>query len=133
MRNKDKFRILDVNLNRAREGLRVIEDIIRFSGEDRKLYQKLKRTRHSLSRITKEVYPQMLASRDSKNDIALSQKEKKRRDVKDILSSNFKRVEEATRVLEEFSKLVSADAGYKFKRIRFQIYTIEKDIGSARM
>ncbi len=126
--NSSKYRILDANLNRAREAFRVVEDIVHFSGNDRVLYGKLKRIRHDLSRLAKNIYPRLLASRDSRRDVSLSGKEKRREDVRDILIANLKRAEESIRVLEEFAKLISVDAGYRLKRIRFRTYGIEKDL-----
>lgn len=125
---QNKYRLLDANLNRSREGLRVIEDVARFLYNDKELCKKLKNLRHNLSKITKSVYPRLVKSRDSKKDVGLSIKEGKRGNLKDILFANFRRVEEGIRVLEEFSRLISADAGDRFKKIRFKVYGIEKEI-----
>jgi len=127
MKKEGVFRILDVNLNRAGEGLRVIEDIVRFVEEDEVLYGRLRRIRHGITGVLREAYPQLIFSRDSEKDIALPRKEKKRRNTGEIAYSNFRRVEEALRVLEEFSKLVSGSAGYRFKRLRFRVYAVEKE------
>ena len=125
---QNKYRLLDANLNRSREGLRVIEDVARFLYNDKELCKKLKNLRHNLSKITKSVYPRLVKSRDSEKDVGLSIKEGKRSNLKDILFANFRRVEEGIRVLEEFSRLISADAGDRFKKIRFKVYGIEKKI-----
>ena len=125
---QNKYRLLDANLNRAREGLRVIEDVARFLYNDKKLSQKLKNLRHDLSKVTRKVYPRLVKSREPGKDVGLTIKEGKRSNLKDILFANFRRVEEAIRVLEEFSRLISADAGDRLKRIRFRIYGIEKEI-----
>ncbi|MFB0527779.1 MAG: thiamine-phosphate pyrophosphorylase [bacterium] len=125
---QNKYRILDANLNRAREGLRVIEDVARFLYNDRELCRKLKNLRHNLSRIARNVYPRLVKSREPEKDVGLSIKEGKRDSLKDILFANFRRVEEGIRVLEEFSRLISADAGDRFKKIRFKVYGMEKEI-----
>jgi thiamine-phosphate pyrophosphorylase len=119
---------LDANLNRAREGLRVIEDVVRFLYNDKELSRKLRNIRHELSIITGKIYPRLLKSRDSENDVGLTFKEGKRKNLRDILIANFRRAEEGIRVLEEFSRLISADAGDRLKKIRFKVYTIEKEI-----
>jgi thiamine-phosphate pyrophosphorylase len=125
--NKGKiYRIIDANLNRAREGLRVIEDWSRFIFNDKTTAPQLKKMRHELSRVTTDIYPELIGGRDSTGDIGASPKENKRPDSRSVLIANFRRVEEAVRVLEEFSKIISAEAGYKFKKIRFRMYTIEK-------
>jgi thiamine-phosphate pyrophosphorylase len=125
---ENKYRLLDANLNRAREGLRVIEDVVRFLYNDKELSRKLRNIRHELSIITGKIYPRLLKSRDSENDVGLTFKEGKRKNLRDILIANFRRAEEGIRVLEEFSRLISADAGDRLKKIRFKVYTIEKEI-----
>ncbi|NIM02949.1 thiamine-phosphate pyrophosphorylase [bacterium] len=125
---QNKYRILDANLNRVREGLRVIEDVARFLYNDEKLCKKVRALRHNLSKITKSVYPRLVKSREPEKDVGLSIKEGKRSNIKDIVSANFRRVEEGIRVLEEFSRLISADAGDRFKKIRFKVYGMEKEI-----
>ncbi|HAM38802.1 MAG TPA: thiamine-phosphate pyrophosphorylase, partial [Elusimicrobia bacterium] len=67
-------------------------------------------------------------SRDSQSDIFREKKESCKEDVKSVVVSNIKRAEESLRVLEEFSKIISVDAGAKFKKIRFDIYKLEKEI-----
>ncbi len=122
------YRIIDVNINRAREGLRVIEDGARFIFNDKKLTDQIKKVRHNIDIISRRVYPELISARDSDKDVGAKQKEKKRNNLQGLLTANFKRIEEAMRVLEEFSKLISNGAGYKFKQIRFKIYIIEKEI-----
>ena len=124
----NKYRILDANLNRAREALRVLEDIVRFSTDDSSLSGELKKLRHDLSGLAEKIYPKLLAGRDSSRDVGRATREKTRRDARGILIANFKRVQEAMRVLEEFAKLISVDAGNKLKRIRFRVYSIEKKV-----
>lgn len=128
LKMQNKYRLLDANLNRAREGLRVIEDVARFLYNDKELCKKLRNLRHNLSKITQSVYPRLVKSREPEKDVGLSIKEGKRSNLKDILFANFRRVEEGIRVLEEFSRLISADAGVRFKKIRFKVYGIEKKI-----
>jgi len=130
MKMLNKYRLLDANLNRAREGLRVIEDVARFLYDDKKLSQKIRNLRHNLTNVTKSIYPRLLKSREPERDVGLTIKEGKRSNLKDILFANFRRVEEGIRVLEEFSKLISADAGDRLKKIRFKIYGIEKEIAT---
>ena len=60
------FRVCDANLNRLKEGIRVIEDIMRYRDNNKELSSKLKQLRHK-ARIkeTKEL----LENRDSINDV----------------------------------------------------------------
>jgi len=106
----------------------VIEDIARFLYNDKKLFQKLRNLRRSLSKITATIYPRLVKSREPETDVGRTIKEGKRGSLKDVLFANFRRVEEGIRVLEEFSRLISADAGERLKRIRFKVYAIEKEI-----
>lgn len=64
--NNKELRLLDANLNRLREGIRVIEDIFRYILDDKTTSLRLKELRHK-SRI--ENYNELLKSRDIKNDV----------------------------------------------------------------
>jgi thiamine-phosphate pyrophosphorylase len=122
--NKDHLRILDANLNRLREGIRVVEDIFRYIYNDSSTASKLKELRH-LSRI--DLYDDLLSSRDIKNDVLKSttKSESTREDITSILIANFKRAQESARVLEEFTKMLSGDVSSKFKHIRYELYDLE--------
>ena len=125
------YRILDANFNRAREGLRVCEEVSRFVLDDTKLASSFKRLRHS---VTKHVlslpasYSTIVASRDSENDCGRRSfvAGKKKSSVKEVFIRNIKRAEEATRVIEEFSKLIDQKVAAQFQKIRFTIYDLEK-------
>ena len=51
-----------------------------------------------------------------------------KQDIDSILLANFKRAQESSRVLEEFSKLISNEDSENFKYIRYELYDIEKNI-----
>lgn len=126
--NNKIYRLIDANLNRAREGLRVIEDTARFIFNDASLYRRIRLLRHSLTEITKKNYPSLIKSRNSVGDAGRAILEHKRKNLKDLMIANFRRVEEALRVLEEYSRLISVSAGSRFKDIRFRTYDCEKEI-----
>jgi len=128
MENQKIYRIIDANLNRSREGLRVVEDFARFVLSNDKISSEIKKQRHKIDRIARTVYSQLVSSRNSKNDVFRRTKEPRKKNGFSVVVSNIKRVEESLRVLEEFSKIISASAGSKFKKIRFKIYDIEKEI-----
>ena len=130
---KDKvFRIIDANLNRSREGLRVCEDIARFGLNSRTLAQELKSVRHSISASAigfAGKLKELSASRDSEEDVLKSSRldsEMKRRTFADIFAANIERVKESLRVMEELFKLINVKGSSKFRNLRFKIYTIEK-------
>ncbi|HAX61413.1 MAG TPA: thiamine-phosphate pyrophosphorylase [Elusimicrobia bacterium] len=125
---KNILRIIDANLNRAKEGLRVVEDFARFVLEEARLSSDIKKLRHQIDKIARKIYPQLVLSRNSESDIFREKKESGKKDKFAVVVSNIKRAEESLRVLEEFSKTISANAGAKFKKIRFKIYGIEKEI-----
>ncbi|MCB4791723.1 MAG: thiamine-phosphate pyrophosphorylase [Elusimicrobia bacterium] len=123
---QNELRLIDANLNRCREGLRVIEDTLRFILDDGKLYKKVRSLRHKLETGTKKLYPELISNRDSSRDAGRSIKEGRRGSIKGILIANFKRSQESLRVLEEYSRLIASGAGRSFKEIRYSVYDIEK-------
>jgi len=120
-------RVVDANLNRLKEGIRVIEDIMRYRDNNKTLSKKLKELRHK-SRV-QETY-ELLKYRDSINDVLRSsmQSELNRSDTLSILTANFKRGEESARVLEELYKLENIEYSENFKYIRYELYNLEKEI-----
>lgn len=119
------LRLLDANLNRLREGIRVVEDIFRYIYNDKQTASKLKNLRH-LSRI--DIYSELLDSRDIVNDVLKksTSSEQSREDLNSILIANFKRAQESSRVIEEFGKLISNEVSENFKHIRYELYDLEK-------
>ncbi|MDD2290885.1 MAG: thiamine-phosphate pyrophosphorylase [Aliarcobacter sp.] len=122
--NENYLRLIDANLNRLREGIRVVEDIFRYVYNDKQTALKLKELRH-LSRL--ENYIELLETRDVKNDVLRSsiKSEQNRTDLYSILIANFKRAQESSRVLEEFCKLISIKDSENFKYIRYELYNLE--------
>ena len=122
--NENYLRLIDANLNRLREGIRVVEDIFRYIYNDKQTALKLKELRH-LSRL--ENYIELLETRDVKNDVLRSsiKSEQNRTDLYSILIANFKRAQESSRVLEEFCKLISIKDSENFKYIRYELYNLE--------
>ena len=121
----DLFRVIDANLNRLKEGIRVIEDIARYLQNDKATATKLKTLRHQ-SRI--DDLQNLLASRDSVNDVLRPtvESEMNRASVESILVANYKRAQESSRVLEEMYKIIDPALSENFKQIRYELYTLEK-------
>ncbi|HBU69050.1 MAG TPA: thiamine-phosphate pyrophosphorylase [Elusimicrobia bacterium] len=126
VKNKRFLRIFDVNLNRCREGLRVIEDSARFIFDKPSIYKKTRALRHALDLATREIYPELVSGRDSQKDAGRVIKEGGRESVASVLSANFRRVQESLRVLEEYSRLISPGMGRAVKKARFSAYSLEK-------
>lgn len=121
------YRVIDANLNRLKEGIRVVEDIMRYRDNNKELSSKLKELRH-LARVEETI--QLLQNRDSMNDVLRSttKSELNRIDAISILSANFKRAQESGRVLEELFKLSNPTYSENFKYIRYELYNLEKEI-----
>lgn len=121
------FRVIDANLNRLKEGIRVVEDIMRYKNNNKILSHKLKNLRH-IANVQESL--ELLKYRDSTNDVLRQtvKSEMNRADLTDIILANFKRAQESSRVLEEIYKLSNATYSENFKHIRYELYTLEKEI-----
>jgi thiamine-phosphate pyrophosphorylase len=125
-------RILDANLDRSREGLRIIEEWCRFGLDDSDLAQECKNLRQELA-----VWhtPELRAARNTPGDVGTSlthEGEEQRQSIEQLLVANFSRVQEALRVLEEYSKLVTGNMSSSCKQFRYRVYTLESQLVSYR-
>ena len=126
------FQIIDANLNRTREGLRVCEDIARFTIADRDITMSLKLIRHGVTGAVldskKLSLIRLLQARDTKKDVLkfVDFKKGKGADITVIFMSNMERVKESLRVLEECSKVIDENMSRKYRRLRFNAYEVEK-------
>ncbi len=120
------YRVIDANLNRLKEGVRVIEDIARYINNDKDLASKLKAIRHQ-SRI--DDLTNLLNSRDSVNDVLRPTvtSEMNRDSLESIIIANYKRAQESSRVLEEMYKIVDPALSENFKSLRYALYQLEKE------
>ncbi|HEX4129333.1 MAG TPA: thiamine phosphate synthase [Pirellulales bacterium] len=123
------LRILDASANRAREGLRVVEDYVRFALDDRALTETLKQLRHDLAAALHRFdVAELLASRDTPGDVGTAvttSAEGQRDSLSNVAAASFKRVEEALRSLEEYGKLIDPAAAAAFEQLRYRAYTLE--------
>jgi len=128
------LRIIDANLNRIGEGLRVLEDIARLLLDDADLSQQLKDMRHEMVKVDLSLEQQFLQARNSEGDVGINleaSNEKKYKELSATVVANSRRVQEAMRVLEELAKNPGVPLeSDKFKRARFALYTIEKKLFS---
>jgi len=127
MLEPELFRVVDANLNRLKEGIRVVEDIMRYRDNNKELSSKLKNLRHKATISENE---ELLKHRDSINDVLRPtiKSELNRSDIKSIIIANFKRAQESSRVLEELYKLSDSTYSENFKYIRYELYNLEKEI-----
>jgi thiamine-phosphate pyrophosphorylase len=128
----DAARILDANANRAREGLRVVEDYCRFVLDDAFLTRELKQLRHDLAGALASLPSHLLLeSRDTRYDVGTlisTSSEQQRDSPLDVAAVNLKRLQEALRTLEEFGKIHSTTMAAAIEQFRYRAYTLERAI-----
>jgi len=118
-------RLIDANLNRLKEGLRVIEDICRYIHNDKILTPQIKKLRHQLQTAYSK---DRLQYRDILGDVqkTSTHSELQRNTLDDLSIANFSRAQESARVLEEVFKLQNIEHSELFKELRYHIYDIER-------
>ncbi|MFO7772534.1 MAG: thiamine phosphate synthase [Dehalococcoidia bacterium] len=138
--SRQPLRMIDANLNRSSEGLRVLEDVARFLFDDAELRQRLRTLRHDLARETRSVRVKLLSQRDSEHHggrpYPSAVEELDRETIAlpsllELVTANAKRVEEALRVIEELAKLPEISPmlnSARLEQARFALYTLERDL-----
>jgi thiamine-phosphate pyrophosphorylase len=121
-------RLLDANLDRAREGLRVLEDWARFALDRPDLVARSKDLRQRLGRRHQERYK---LARHTASDPAAGMShpaQAERQNGASILAANAGRVQEALRVLEEFGRMEDPALAAEAAAIRYALYDLEVDL-----
>jgi len=130
------FRALDAAANRAREGLRVVEDFVRFVLDDRHLTDLCKRFRHDLTATLNRVPTEhRLAARETRADVGTvlaTPGEERRRETAQVLTANLVRLQEGLRSLEEFGKLIDREMAAELKQLRYRSYTLQRAVEITR-
>lgn len=118
------FRIIDCNINRVCEGLRVIEDIARFKFNSIHISRELKKLRHKVRTLSMDFDLNIIIYRDTTDDIGPEVDETlrivRKHTTQSLISANFKRVQEGLRSLEETTQ------NREFESIRYSSYQLEK-------
>jgi thiamine-phosphate pyrophosphorylase len=126
-------RILDASLNRAAEGLRVVEDYVRFVLDDAHLSSLAKQLRHDLAAASAALPAiERHAARDTQADVGTSIStiaESHRPDAWSVCQASLERTKQSLRSLEEYGKIVAAEFGSRFEAFRYRLYTLEAAIG----
>ncbi len=135
----DAGRVVDANLNRARESLRVLDDYCRFVLNDAVLTEQVKQLRHDLAEASRLVPAgHLIASRDTAGDVGTTVSaagEYTRRSPAEVASVNLKRLQESLRSVEEFGKVFGPEFGRRVEGVRYRSYTLERAVaanGAAR-
>ena len=121
-------RILDANLDRAREGLRIVEEWCRFGLNDASLTAECKDLRQ---RLAQWHTTDLRAARDTPSDPGTDlthAAEMERPSLDALLQANLCRVQEALRVLEEYSKIDRPEMAAACKQLRYRVYTLESKL-----
>ncbi|NLY76313.1 MAG: thiamine phosphate synthase [Firmicutes bacterium] len=129
---KKLWRIVDAELNRIGEGLRILEDLARFYYENPNLTSELKQLRSKAAALANPFRSNLLKERDAERDPGreLSQKLRldSRQDLSELLTANFKRIQEGLRSLEECLKILDYyETAKEYENLRFQAYSLEKE------
>lgn len=132
--SEKELNIIDANLDRAKEGLRVIEDIVRFVLEEKELMLALKEQRHACTKAMHNSgisFSQLFNARKKRKDVgqfSFTSGEKTRKSKEDILFANFFRIQESFRVLEELFKKTNPKTAFQFKQLRFRNYELQNEV-----
>jgi thiamine-phosphate pyrophosphorylase len=127
--NPPVLRLMDANVNRAREGLRVMEDYARFVLNCGELSGELKAMRHGLADAMRELSPDAILHRDTGGDVGTALKteaELRRQDIGDVVTAAGKRVGEALRAIEEACKVLCPAKSALVEALRYRLYTLEQ-------
>lgn len=129
---RSAYRIIDANLNRAREAARVIEEFCRFALNSTPLTERAKRFRHELSACLGRLNAgRLMASRDTAGDVGVGAKidaQLERGTLEDSFTAACKRLTEALRVLTEVIRIHDYPLAQNIENLRYTAYTLEKDI-----
>ena len=137
--SEHRLRIIDANLNRAGEGLHLLEEVARLVLNDAGLTQRLKTIRHEILEGDWSFNQQLIQARDSAGDVGVDIEawgEEKHRELPTTVVANARRVQESLRILEELAKIPDAAPpmdSEKFKQTRFALYAIEQELLSKLM
>jgi thiamine-phosphate pyrophosphorylase len=128
------LRILDANLNRIGEGLRLLEDLSRFTLNDAGLSEQIKNMRHELLPRERQLNEWLLTARQAGEDVGALLKvagEGERTDLASLVRANSRRVQQSLRVIEEITKIPGQDFGFNWETVksaRFTVYELEQRI-----
>ncbi|MEO2046444.1 MAG: thiamine phosphate synthase [Pirellulales bacterium] len=126
------LRVVDASINRAMEGLRVVEDFVRFVQDDLHLSHLTKAVRHDLASWVSDQIPhaiQLHGSRETIHDVGTQitvAAETHRETPMSVCTASFQRIKQALRSLEEFAKLTTPQHAVALEALRYRVYTLER-------
>ena len=129
--NDAVLRVVDANTNRAMEGLRVCEDIVRFNYRSPALYRRIRALRHAVAQAIRRlpVKPvDLVRARASHADVGRRAPASRIPSLERLLLINFQRTKESLRTLEESSRIIAPKHTGIFQALRFTTYDLERDV-----
>ena len=127
-------RVVDVNANRARESLRVLDDYCRFVLNDALLTGEVKRLRHDLVEAVLALPAgPLLAARDTPHDVGTAvgvPSEYRRATPAQVARVNLARLQESLRSLEEYGKVLDDGFARRVEALRYAAYTLDRALSS---
>ena len=131
MATRAVLRLIDANANRALEGVRVCEEIVRFHFESPMLFRRMRALRHAIAQTVNRlpVGPRELVdARESRRDIGSRAPAARVTSLERLMVINLQRAKESLRTLEECARLISPRHTAAFQRLRFRTYEVERDL-----
>ena len=129
---KAVYRIIDANFNRGREASRVMEEYCRFVLNSAVFAGRCKSLRHRLcGAIGKLDRDKLIAGRDAELDVGREMRipeQMGRKNIKECFIAAARRFTEALRALAESAQTLDSPAAAVFEQLRFESYTLEKEI-----
>ena len=125
------LRLIDANANRALEGVRVCEEIVRFHFESPTLFRRARALRHAIAQTVNRlpVSPrELVGARESRRDVGNRAPAARVASLERLMVINLQRAKESLRTLEECARLISPQHTAAFQRLRFRTYEVERDL-----
>ena len=129
--SKSVLRLIDANANRALEGLRVCEEVIRFHFEAPALFRRSRALRHAIAQAVTRlpISPrELVRARESGRDVGRSSPASRVATLERLMIINLQRTKESLRTLEECARLIAPRHTGTFQRLRFRTYEVERDL-----
>ena len=125
------LRLIDANANRALEGLRVSEEIVRFHVESPAFFRRVRALRHAIALAVSRLpvsRRELVDARASGRDIGKRAPAARVASLERLMVINLQRTKESLRALEECARLISPRHTGVFQRLRFRTYEVERDL-----
>ncbi|MEL6104690.1 MAG: thiamine phosphate synthase [Planctomycetota bacterium] len=126
------YRILDASANRATEGMRTIEEYVRFALDESSLTEVAKQLRHDLAAAVGRLPRlELIAHRDTDSDVGTEVEtttEYQRASIHEVIRAAAERVQQSMRVMEEYGKTINVEFARDVEAIRYRVYSFHRDV-----